>query len=170
VLLPALATAALIEESRGNAAVAVRFVEELEDFTRGQAMRRAQHLPDAVRVCAATGAISLAEILLEGTEVVGARHIHAVHAARAVLAEAQGQLEQSLSLYGEAAERWAEFGFVLEQAHALLGAGRCLVALRDPERAAKSLRKAREIFESLGARPLVAEAEPLLEQAAALAS
>jgi class 3 adenylate cyclase/tetratricopeptide (TPR) repeat protein len=171
VLVPALATAALIEENRGNAAAAVRFAEELEDFTRGHAMRRAQHLPDVLRVCAAAGATGLAESLLEGTGVVVApRHRHAVHAARAVLAESKGQLGQSLVLYDEAAERWAEYGFVLEQAHALLGAGRCLLALRDPERAAQSLRKAREIFESLGARPLVAEAEPLLEQAAALAS
>jgi class 3 adenylate cyclase/tetratricopeptide (TPR) repeat protein len=167
VLVPALATAALIEESRGNAVAAVQFAEELEDFTRGQAMRRAQHLPDVLRVCAAAGAISLAEILLEGTEVVAARHRHAVHTAQAVLAEAQGQLEQSLVLYEEAAGRWAEYGFLLEQGEALLGGGRCQLALRDRERAAKTLQKARGIFESLGARPLVAEVESLLEQALA---
>jgi class 3 adenylate cyclase/tetratricopeptide (TPR) repeat protein len=170
VLVPALATAALIEESRGNTVEAVRLVEELGDFTRGQAMRRAQHLPDALRVCAAAGATTLAESLLEGTEVVAARHRHAVHAARAVLAEIQGQLNQSLSLYQEAAERWADFGFVLEQGYALLGAGRCLLALRDPERAATRLQKARGIFQSLDAHPLVGEADSLLKRAAAFAS
>jgi predicted ATPase/class 3 adenylate cyclase len=171
VVVPALATAALIEESRGNAAAAVRVAEELESLTRGQAMRRAQHLPDVLRVCAAAGATSLAETLLEGTGVVvAARHRHAMHVARAVLAEAQGQLEPALVLYEEVAERWAEYGFVLEQGQALLGAGRCLLALQHPDRAARSLQKAQEIFESLGARPLVAEAEPLLEQAAAFAS
>jgi class 3 adenylate cyclase/tetratricopeptide (TPR) repeat protein len=169
VLVPALATAALIEESRGNAAEAVRLVEELGTFTRGQAMRRAQHLPDAIRVCAAVGATSLAENLLEGIEVVAARHRHAVHAARAVLAETQGQLDQSLTLYEETAERWAEFGFVLEHGYALLGGGRCLLARGDPERAAMRLEKARDIFQSLDARPLVGETESLLERAAALA-
>jgi class 3 adenylate cyclase/tetratricopeptide (TPR) repeat protein len=170
VLVPALATAALIEESRVNAVAAVPFVEELEEFTRGHAMWRAKHLPEVLRVSTAAEASLLAESLLEGTEVVTASHRHAVHAARAVLAEAHGQLEQSLGLYEETAERWAEFGFVLEQGYALLGAGRCLLALRDPVRAAKRLQKARDIFESLGARPLVGEAEPLLEQAAAFAS
>jgi tetratricopeptide (TPR) repeat protein len=174
VLVPALATAALIEKSRGNPAVAVGFVEELGEATRlGQgcrAMWRAKHLQEVFRVCAATGANALAASLLNGIEVIAPRHRHAVHTAQAVLAEAQGQLEPALALYEEAAERWAEYGFVLEQGQALLGAGRCLLALQHPDRAARSLQKAQEIFESLGARPLVAEAEPLLEQAGAFAS
>jgi predicted ATPase/class 3 adenylate cyclase len=170
VLVPALATAALIEESHVDAVAAVRFVEELEEFTRGHAMWRAKHLPEMLRVSMAAEASLLAEKLLEGPEVVTASHRHAVHAARAVLAEARGHLEQSLGLYEEAAERWAEFGFVLEQGYALLGAGRCLLAVRDPERAATRLQKARDTFQSLDARPLVGEAESLLERAAAFAS
>jgi class 3 adenylate cyclase/tetratricopeptide (TPR) repeat protein len=170
VLVPALATAALIEESRMTAVAAVRLVEEFEEFTRGHAMWRAKHLPEVLRISTAAEAILLAESLLEGTEMVTASHRHAVHAARAVLAEANGQLEQALGLYEETAERWAEFGFVLEQGYALLGAGRCLLALRDPVSAAQRLGKARDIFASLGARPLTGEAEPLLEQAAAFAS
>ena len=42
-------------------------------------------------------------------------------------------------LYAEAAERWQEFGNVPERAYALLGQGRCLVALgeREPQSAAR---------------------------------
>jgi hypothetical protein len=69
-------------------------------------------------------------------------------------------------LYEESADRWAMYGFVLEQGQALLGAGRCLLALKHPQRAANSLRNAQAIFESLGARPLVADTKQLLEQAA----
>jgi len=169
VLIPALATSAVIELSRGAAAAAVSLIAELEAATRDRLVRRTQHLPDALRVCAAAGAMDLAETLLERTEVSAVRQVHAVHAARAVFAEAQGQRELSLRLYEESADRWAAYGFVLEQGQALLGAGRCLLALKHAQQAATSLRNAQAIFESLDARPLVADARKLLEQAASLA-
>ena len=170
VLVPALATSALIDASLGDRSGAIAAIEELEQATRGRPVWRAQHVPDAVRVCVATGATQLAESLLGRTEVTASRQRHAVLAARAVLAEAHGQHESALGLYEEAAERWREYGFVLEQAQALLGEGRCLLALRHPERAVISLQRAREIFESLGAPSLAAEAKSLVEQAAAFAS
>jgi hypothetical protein len=54
---------------------------------------------------------------------------HALTASRAQLTEAAGDHTQAASLYAEAAERWQEFGNVPERAYALLGQGRCLVAL-----------------------------------------
>jgi tetratricopeptide (TPR) repeat protein len=169
VLTPALATSAVIELSRGASAAAVSLIAELEAATRDRPVRRAQHLPDAVRVCAAAGAMDLAETLLERTDVSAVRQANAVHAARAIFAEAEGQRELALRFYEESADRWATYGFVLEQGHALLGAGRCLLALEHAQRAATSLRNAQAIFESLGARPLVADTRQLLEQAASLA-
>ena len=74
------------------------------------------------------------------------------------MAEAQERFEEALTLYQEAAERWTEFGFVLEQGQALLGAGRCLLALDRPDEAVPWLQSAREIFEALGARALAVEA------------
>jgi tetratricopeptide (TPR) repeat protein len=127
-------------------------------------------LPDALRVCAASRALELGERLLDGLDVTAARQLHAVHAARAVLAEAQGRVEESLALYEEAVERWSVFGFVLEVAQARLGVGRSLLMLQEPERARMSLEQARETFELLDAWKLVAEAEALIAEAAALAS
>jgi class 3 adenylate cyclase/tetratricopeptide (TPR) repeat protein len=169
VLMPALATSAVIELSRGASAAAVSLIAELEAATRDRPVRRAQHLPDAIRVCAAAGAMDVAETLLQRTEVSAVRQVNAVHAARAVFAEAEGQRELSLRLYEESADRWARYGFVLEQGQALLGAGRCLLALGHAQQAATSLRNARAIFESLGARPLAADTRRLLEQATSLA-
>jgi nucleotide-binding universal stress UspA family protein len=56
------------------------------------------------------------------------------------------------SLHATAAARWHEFGNIPEQAHALLGQGRCLIALGDPA-VEQSLRKAAELFNSMNYRP-----------------
>jgi hypothetical protein len=69
-----------------------------------------------------------------------------------------------------AAVRWKRFGVVPEQAFALLGEGRCLVALDRPTEAAAPLRRAREIFGSLGATPALAETNALLQRTTALSS
>ena len=66
----------------------------------------------------------------------------------------------------EAADRWQEFGNVPERAYALLGRGRCLVALGDPA-PAQPLEEARELFASMGYNPALAETERLLETIAA---
>ena len=51
-----------------------------------------------------------------------------------------------------------------ERAYALLGQGRCLQVLRDPD-AGESLHEARALFGSLGYRPALAETEALLGEA-----
>ena len=76
---------------------------------------------------------------------------------------------EAAALYAEAAERWREFGNVPERAYALLGQGRCLAALGQPE-AQEPLREARELFASMGYRPALAETDALLEQTTAAAS
>ena len=49
-----------------------------------------------------------------------------------------------------------QFGNVPERAYALLGQGRCLLALGDPA-AEQPLREAAELFSSMGYRPALAE-------------
>jgi tetratricopeptide (TPR) repeat protein len=170
VLVPSLATSALIDCSYGDLGGAVAAIEELGEATRERPDWRAQHLPDALRVCAAAGATALAESLLEDIEVSTARDIHAVHAARAVLAESQGRLEEAVALYSEAAEHWAEYGFVLEQGQALLGTARSLAALGRGRDAPLKLEEARQLFARLQVWDLVKEAEALAEQATAFRS
>jgi class 3 adenylate cyclase/tetratricopeptide (TPR) repeat protein len=170
VLVPALTVGALIEQARGDLPEAMRLLEELDRATPAGSPDRAVALPDALRVCVAAKAIGLGERLIEATAESTARAAHAVVTARAVLAEAHGELERAAEHYADAAGRWSEFGFVLERGHALLGAGRCLLGLSRSREAAEKLEEAREIFAGLRARPLVAEAEALLEHVAAVSS
>jgi class 3 adenylate cyclase len=76
----------------------------------------------------------------------------------AIAAEANGLGDEALGLYLDAECGWAEFGDPYERAHALLGAGRCLVALGRPFEAMAPLTKALAIFRGLGASAALAEA------------
>ena len=67
--------------------------------------------------------------------------------------------------FAAAAARWHDFGVPYEEGHALLGQGRCLVALCRAPEAAAPLAAAREIFARLGAKPALAEAEAVLAAA-----
>ena len=58
------------------------------------------------------------------------------------------------------------YGHVLEHGQALLSAGRCQLRLGRPQ-AAPLLEEARTVLASLGARPLLAEADAWLLDAAA---
>jgi len=165
VLVPAVAVVSLIEHGRGNHSTAVRLIEEMEEITRDRLVFRSRHLPEAVRVSVAAGAIRLAERLLDGSGHRAARHQHSVLAGRAVLTEAQGRLHEATALYAQVAEDWARYGFALEHGEAALGAGRSLVALDRHHEAAAHLVEARRIFDRLGAGPLLAEADRLLAQA-----
>jgi hypothetical protein len=67
---------------------------------------------------------------------------------------------EAAALYASAAEQWEELGAVPEQAYALLGLGRSLLALDDPE-AERPLAEAAELFRAMGYRPALADAESL---------
>ena len=87
--------------------------------------------------------------------------------ARALLAEHHGQHAEAAALFADAAGRWEQFEVPWEHAQALLGQGRCLLALRQPAEARQPLRTARDIFTTLGARPALTEVDRLLAQATA---
>jgi class 3 adenylate cyclase/tetratricopeptide (TPR) repeat protein len=166
VLVPAVAVASLIEHVRGNPLTAVRLIEEIEEITRDRPVFRSRHLPEALRVSVAAGAIGLAERLLDISNVHrAARHHYSVLAARAVLTEARGKLEEAGALYAEVGKLWASYGFALEHGQAALGAGRCLVAVGRHHEAADHLLAARGTFDALQAGPLLAETDKVLAQA-----
>jgi class 3 adenylate cyclase len=91
----------------------------------------ARQLAAIVRTALAAGDPELAERLADGLEPRYPLDEHALCAARAQLAERAGDLADGATLYAEAAARWSEFGNVPERAHALLGQGRCLLALAE---------------------------------------
>jgi class 3 adenylate cyclase/tetratricopeptide (TPR) repeat protein len=123
-------------------------------------------LPSLVRVALALDEGPLAERLAAAVRPVTPSREHALAAIRARLAEAAGDHVEAASMYTDAADRWRTFGDVPERAYALLGQGRCLVALGD--RAAEApLAEARDLFASMGYKPALAETEKLLAEAVA---
>jgi class 3 adenylate cyclase/tetratricopeptide (TPR) repeat protein len=163
ILAPALVVAALIEHAKGDGSAAISLIEEFAAVVPLTSMHRPSQVHEAVRLCTAAGALGLAESLLDGMQPALARHRHGLLTARASLAEAQARLEEAFDLYTDAAQRWAEYGFVLERGQALLGAGRCLRRLERREEAEATLADSREVFDGLQARPLVAEVDALVE-------
>jgi class 3 adenylate cyclase/tetratricopeptide (TPR) repeat protein len=170
-LAPSLQVAALIHARLGDDTTALGLVREFEQKTELASPYRARYLPDVVRILGATGRGDHASrLLVPERDVSFVRDRHAVVTAQAIVMEATGELEQSVALYNDAARRWSEYGFVLEEGQALLGTGRCLIALGRTSEAAAPLHQAREIFTTLGAKLLVDETDGCLEQTTALSS
>jgi class 3 adenylate cyclase/tetratricopeptide (TPR) repeat protein len=120
-------------------------------------------LPESVRCALDIGDTELAARLVHGVEPQTPLYEHSLHAARAQLAEAAGGHAQAAGLYADAARRWLEFGSVPERAHALLGQGRCLAALGHAG-AEVPLVGARDLFQSMGYKPVLMETERLLAE------
>jgi tetratricopeptide (TPR) repeat protein len=167
LLIPALTLAALVEQAEGRPEAAVALVGEVSRIAVGKvAWYCANDLPDLVRIAVAEGETGLAEGLADRVASPAARHRHGVATARAVLAEAAGDQAGAAELYDAAAVGWSAFGDVLEEAMALLGAGRCLTRLDRPGPAAERLRAARTLLTRLGARPVLDEADAWLVKVA----
>jgi tetratricopeptide (TPR) repeat protein len=128
------------------------------------------YLPDLARIAVGLGDAGLAARLADDVGTVYPYAEHAVHTVRALLTEARGEMREAARLYAEAEERWERFGVIPEHAQAILGRGRCFVALGRIAEAGPQLREAREVFRRLGAQPSVAEADALLARSAAVSS
>jgi class 3 adenylate cyclase/tetratricopeptide (TPR) repeat protein len=169
-IAPAFAVVALARLARGRPKLAAALLDELQRLPHvRETTLFLFYLPDLVRAALACGRIALAQWFADGIEPIFPLHEHTLCAARAALAKAHGEHAEAADLYAEAAGRWQAFGNVPERGQALLGQGRCLLALGSP-RSASPLREARGIFAGLGARPLLAEADALLKRALALSS
>jgi tetratricopeptide (TPR) repeat protein len=163
--------AAALRLAVGETADALALLAELERIPNVRTESNyASNLPDAVRTALAAGDPDLAARLAEGVEPIYPLYEHALATARALLLEHHGSHAEAAELFADAAERWEQFEMPWERAQAMLGQGRCLLALGRPTEASEPLRQTREIFAGLGAKPDLAEADRLLEQATALSS
>jgi hypothetical protein len=163
-----LGSAALARAALGQTREAVGLIAEIEANPGAREdTYYATLLPVFVRTAAALGDQDLALRLVNGVEATNPQAEHALAASNAILAEARGDHEAGAAGYADAATRWQAFGVVPEQAFALLGQGRCLVAIGRTGDAAPVLLRAREIFQALQAAPALAETDALLRQATA---
>jgi tetratricopeptide (TPR) repeat protein len=163
----AVAAAALAPGEADRARLLLAELERVEGFRKTPYYAR--ELPGMGRTALVAGDVELAKRLVERLETRYPLEEHALCAARAQLAEHAGGHAEAAALYAEAAARWQEFGNVPERAYALLGRGRCLLALDEPG-ALEPLREARELFASMGYQPALAETDALLGQSAPAAA
>ena len=91
-------------------------------------------LPAMVRTALTTANPELAERVSIGLDARHPLAQGALTSVNAALAEAHGDHHTAAAEYADAAGRWESFGVVPEQAFALLGQGRCLVALGRSDR------------------------------------
>lgn len=163
---PAIAAAAPVMLAAGRREEAGTLLEELAatpGAREGPAF--AVELLGLVRCAVAAGRPGLANRLVECFEPrVPAQH-HAVATSRAVLAEAAGDHATGAAAYADAVTRWRQFGDVPELALALLGRGRCLLAL-GAAGSDEPLQEARDLFSAMGYTPARLETEALLQHAA----
>ena len=165
----AFAAAARLLLAEGRTQEALALLVEVEQVAGVRAdPYYAATLPALVQIALALEEPELAARLVDGVETPTPLVEHALRSCRAQRTEAAGDRAEAAALYGEAAERWREFGNVPERAYALLGEGRCLAAL-DSSEAAEPLREARELFAAMGYRPALAETETLLGESEAAA-
>ncbi len=159
----AFAAAVQIMIAAGHGEQATALLEELE--RTGGARDDpyyAAHLPQLVRSACAIGNVALALRLGEGVEPRTPLQQHAMAACRATLSEARDDLVGAGALYREAGERWRQFGDVPELAYAVLGQGRCQVAL-GAAGADILLSDARDLFAAMGYVPACTQAKVLLK-------
>jgi len=162
--------AAALRVAHGDAPGAITLLAELSTAHSAPGWAPyAANLGEAVRAALAAGAPELAAELAGAVQPGHPLQQHAAVTARALLAEQRGQHAEAAGLFADAAARWEQFEVPWEHAQALLGQGRCLLALGRPAAARQPLTVAREIFASLAAKPVLADARRLLAQATALA-
>ena len=126
-------------------------------------------VPEAVRTAIAGGGDGLAARIVQQVDslVAGSRlplDQYAMASIDGLVRERRADHEAAAASFAHAAAGWHDFGVPYEEGHALLGQGRCLVALGRAPEAAASLAAAREIFARLGAKPALAETDALLVQ------
>ena len=122
-------------------------------------------LPLFVRASLACGDLEFAVHFASAPEPRVPRNETGALLVSAMLAEARGELEAAAAGFANAAVRWHEFGVPYEEGQALLGQGRCLIALSRAREAVPVLEQALQIFTRLKAEPALGETSTLLGEA-----
>jgi hypothetical protein len=154
----------------GRGAEAARLLEETIEGLESEGTPLLEFLCDIAREAIALGRTDLLARCdaLSAGGVGSARHGRQTW--QGLRAEVDERLDEALQCFLRAERGWAEFGNPYERAQALLGQGRCLLALERREEVAVPVREARKVFKSLGAKPALEEAGLLLERSLARSS
>ena len=170
VLLPALVVAASAAASHGDRTELTRLLEEIEStFIPISEDQRLWEVPELTRLAAGNQDLRLADRCIANVPPTYPASRASLASAQGTVHEATGDLEQAISHYRDAAQRWVRLGHVVEHAYALLGLGRSRLTAGDAAGAGDVL-TARTIFTNLRAQPLIAAADRLLSEQQRLTS
>jgi class 3 adenylate cyclase/tetratricopeptide (TPR) repeat protein len=170
ILWQAMMVFAVARASRGEMESATDLARELLTGSASERLRAYWLIPEAARVLMEAADVAAVRGLIDEDVVPIPPFVTKQVLLRAMVAEADGGLEAAVDGYQESVRWFEEHGYAYEHAHALLGQGRCLVALGRPGEAAGALTAARQIAVGLGARPMVTRCDALLGEATALTS
>jgi hypothetical protein len=159
---PALLTAGRVDEARD-------LLREVAENSGHDHSEYCHHLPRLARAAHALDDDDLLSRLAAAVPEVVPRQGHALVTVRALQAERAGEYAEAAALYADAAARWEMFTEAIEHAHALLGEGRCRAAVHELG-ADGPVRRARALFDQMGARRRVDECDALIAQASRLTS
>jgi tetratricopeptide (TPR) repeat protein len=159
----ALLSSAPARYALGQVEAALGLLDDWERRPRpGSGPNYVAYLPAAVRTALAAGEDGLAERLASGAETTLPMQRNVLASLRALVGERRGEVQRAATLFAAAAAGWGAFTMPYEEAEALLGRGRCLVALGHRREAEEPLAAARGIFARLAARPALEATDRLL--------
>ena len=121
-------------------------------------------VPEAARTALEVGDTSLARRLTETLHGSLPLDLLVSLTLSAMLDEAAGRHDAAVAVFASAAQDWHEFAMPYEEAHALAGRGRCLLAVGRAAAAAAALEEAKAIFVRLRAAPGLAQTEETLRR------
>ena len=162
----ALLAASTVHLQAGESDAALDLLAECFGPTRA-AVSISDAVPEAVRTAIGGGDDGLAahiaqqvDALLPASRLPLEQHVMA--SVNGLVGERRADYEAAAADFAAAAAGWHDFCMPYEEGQALLGQGRCLLALGRPPEAAAPLSAAREIFARLKAKPALAEADDCL--------
>lgn len=164
-----LCAAAALHLAAGDHTTAHGLLEELEQTERSIS-EYAAILPEAARSALALHQPELARRLADRVPPKPMLRETALLTVDALIAGHERRHTDAEARFAAAAQAWQRLQTPWEQAHALLGQARCLLAVGRPADAAEKIHTARELFNAMGATLALAEADTVLERASALAS
>ena len=155
-LLPVLTAAIQSAQRRSDDATGAQLTAELATvLDPATDALSCQYLAEIARILAPAGRTEIVAEMIAAAPRGLAQLDANVLTARAAIAESANDVAQATELYQEAVGRWRSYGCPYEEAHALLGAGRCNAQLGRP--AADLLQRAHDICAALGAEPLLTD-------------
>ncbi len=167
----ALLAASAVRLQAGESEVALHLLTECFSAPRA-CVSIVEVVPGAVRTAIGAGGDGLAARIVQQVDsLLPASRLpleeHVVASIQGSVGERRAEHASAAACFAAAAAGWHEFGMPYEEGHALLGRGRCLVALDRAPDAAAPLAAAREIFARLGARPALEETDEWLARSGA---